>query len=165
LRFRELPPPGLAANGTPRAGPMASPPPRTIPNLGSLQKYKKTPAKLLPKYHGAKANMKKRISRVGPFEGEAPEGAHNVYVLLDETTGTVFYVGVTSKPMRRARAHYHDTSSGAYSRLRSEGDKAMIVVASFDCRLRALQVEAALHAEYPAVLGHLSGRRAAVAAS
>jgi predicted GIY-YIG superfamily endonuclease len=88
-----------------------------------------------------------------PFEGEAPEGAHNVYVLFDETTGTVFYVGVTS-----------DTS-GAYARLREDGNKSMIVVASFDCRLRALQVEAALHAEYPAVLGHLSERRAAVAAS
>jgi predicted GIY-YIG superfamily endonuclease len=109
--------------------------------------------------------MKKRISRVEPFEGEAPEGAYNVYVLLDETTGTVFYVGVTNKPMRRARAHYHDPSSGAYARLRSDGDKSMVVVASFDCRHRALQVEAALHAEYPAVLGHLSSRRGAVAAS
>jgi predicted GIY-YIG superfamily endonuclease len=100
-----------------------------------------------------------------PFEGEAPEGAHNVYVLFDETTGTVFYVGVTSDTMRRARAHYHSPTSGAYARLREDGNKSMIVVASFDCRLRALQVEAALHAEYPAVLGHLSERRAAVAAS
>jgi predicted GIY-YIG superfamily endonuclease len=108
----------------------------------------------------------KRIRRVSEtIEGEVAEGAHNVYVLLDEATGTVFYIGVTNDTMRRARAHYYDTSSGAYSRLRSDGDKSMIVVAAFDCRHRALQVEAALHAEYPAVLGHLSERRAAVAAS
>lgn len=83
------------------------------------------------------------------------DGPCYVYGLFDPRTGTVFYVGTSIRPERRAPAHRLDPASSAYSRsreiIRDGFEPQLVTLAKCENRNRALYVEHQLLMEYPAL--------------
>lgn len=122
----------------------------------STSSRRKAADRLTSSWTYPRGSMAIRIYRTdSPYD--VPEGPVNLYVLLDETTGTCFYAGITSDTMRRSRQHWHSLDSSARGRLRSVlasgGDCSMIVVAAFETRREALSAEKALHEAHPGLMG------------
>jgi len=96
----------------------------------------------------------KKVARRIEIVGET--GRHNLYGLLDAEAGTIFYVGVSSRPSRRIYQHYMNGESGAFRRctelMISGKDVKMVILASFDDREAAKHVERRLVQEYPGLV-------------